>query len=130
MKYLMEGVIDWEPEKTPDYMNRLTRSQVSVIFKTRARMIKVKGNYINGSTDLTCRACKSTTETQQHVLQECPTLHPYGKPQNNEMDPFSKDINVLKETAKNVENIINELNNNGSMGQRTIISGQTPASTQ
>ena len=29
-------------------MNRLTRKQASIVFKTRTRMIKVKGNYKNG----------------------------------------------------------------------------------
>ena len=128
MTYFMEGKREWEPENPPAYINKLTRKQASVIFKSRTRMIQTKGNYKNGHTDLTCRACKNMPETQQHVLQECPKIHPYGNPTNKEIDPFSKDINVLKETVRNIERIV-ELINNGSMGmsQRDSVS---PASTQ
>ena len=58
MTYFMEGKREWEPENPPAYINKLTRKQASVIFKSRTRMIQTKGNYKNGHTDLTCRACK------------------------------------------------------------------------
>ena len=108
----------WEPEKPAEYMNKLTRKQASTIFKTRTRMIKVKSNYKNANNDLRCRACKSAEETQNHTLSECSALHPYGPPNRYEMDPFSDDLNVLKETAKTVEEIEKQLNmNNTGEGQ-------------
>ena len=77
-----------------------------------------------------CRACNNTIEAQHHVLKECPVLHPYGKPNTNEMDPFSNNMNVLKETAKNIEYTLNELDSIGSMGTRPAISVLTPANMQ
>ena len=74
--YFYNNKTTWKPEVTAQYMNHLTRKQASIIFRTRTRMIKVKGNYKNGHSDLTCRACKMTMETQPHVLNECPKLHP------------------------------------------------------
>ena len=100
LTHFLEGKRGWVPEEPAKYMNKLTRKQASTIFKTRTRMIKVKNNYRNGYTDLTCRACKSTTETQIHVLRECQVLHPYGGKKENELNPFSENINVLKETVK------------------------------
>ena len=63
----LENKGEWYPEKPAEYMNRLTRKQASIVFKTRTRMIKVKGNYKNGYSDLTCRACKGVQETQNHA---------------------------------------------------------------
>ena len=119
MTHSIEGRGEWEPEKPAAYMNKLTRKQASVIFKARTRMIKVKGNYKNGHADLTCRACKNTSETQKHALEECPVLHPHGKPTNKEINPFAEDINVLKETARNIENIVEQITK-GSMGTSQV----------
>ena len=106
----------------------MTRKQASTIFKTRTRMIKVKGNYKNGHTDLTCRACKDVPETQQHVLEECQVIHPHGKPTDKELNPFSENTNVLKETARNIDRIMEEINN-GSMGRSQTSSRTNPART-
>ena len=46
-------------------MNELNRKQVSLIFKARTRMLKIKANYKNGNTDQKCRACKIAIETQE-----------------------------------------------------------------
>ena len=37
-------------------------------------MLNVNGNYHNRNTDPTCRACGNKTETQEHILEECPAL--------------------------------------------------------
>ena len=55
----------------PAYMTRLQRKACTNIFNTRARMIKVKGNYKNNHTDMKCRWCKKKEETQIHILTEC-----------------------------------------------------------
>ena len=53
-------------------MNKLTRKQCNGIIKTRASMLSVKTNHkkSNGS-NLVCRFCSETEETQEHILQTC-----------------------------------------------------------
>ena len=130
MTHFFEGKGEWTPEEPAEYMNKLTRKQASTIFKARTRMTKVKNNYKNGYTDLTCRACKREQETQSHALIECPVLHPHGRPTNSEIDPFSKEINVLKVTARNIETIMQKITE-GSMGMLSQnIPTPPPARTQ
>ena len=77
MMYFLEGKNEWQTFRRAEYMNMLTRKQASIIFKARTRMLKCKGNYKNGYPTLTCRMCKQAEETQTHVLEECPELHPW-----------------------------------------------------
>ena len=59
MKFYKDNKITNEKTtKRPSYMEELTRNQVSIIFKARTRMLKVKSNYKNGNTNLLCRLCK------------------------------------------------------------------------
>ena len=74
LNFFLQGKKEWKPEEPAEYMKKLTRKQVSTIFKARTRMLKVKGNYKNGHRDLTCRACGYELETQGHVLSECAVL--------------------------------------------------------
>ena len=83
-------------------MQILTRNQVSTIFRARSRMIKVKGNYKNGNTNINCRLCEKNEETQQHILEECETINTKYSKVSKEMI-FDEDINALKETAKLIE---------------------------
>ena len=109
--FFLEGKGEWKPEQTAEYMNKLTRKQASIIFKTRTRMLKVKANYKNGFPDQTCRACKAANETQKHVLEECTALHPYGQSSRSKpIDPFSNNINDMKTTVKHIEDITETLN--------------------
>ena len=108
--HFLEGKGEWSPKKTAEYMLKLTRKQVSTIFKIRTRMIKVKGNYKNGYSDQQCRACKNSQETQNHALAECPAIHPDGLPNRRYIDPFANDMNILKETARYVEKVVEDLN--------------------
>ena len=48
----------------PHYMSNLACNN---IFNTCARMIKVKGNYRNKYSDMSCRWCKEDDETQIHI---------------------------------------------------------------
>ena len=75
MTYYLEGKNGWQPGKRAQYMNELTRKQTSLIFKARTRMLKIKGNYKNGYTNLTCRLCGKEEESQPHILEECPVVH-------------------------------------------------------
>ena len=85
MQYFLEGKKEWSTQKRANYMTKLTRNQASTIFKTRTRMIKVKGNYKNGNTDLNCRICKQKEESQQHILEEC-------VPINNKLPKITKEM--------------------------------------
>ena len=46
----------------------MNREDVKEIFRVRSRMLAVKANYKNANKDLKCRLCKSSNETQIHVL--------------------------------------------------------------
>ena len=126
--HFLEGKGEWKPMETAGYLNMLTRKQASTIFKARTRMIKVKGNYKNGNPDLKCRACEDMPETQKHVLSECRVLHPHGGPADRKINPFSRNINELKETAKEIEQLIEKLDN-GSMGRSLTGPIRNPANS-
>ena len=64
----------------------------------------------NGFPDQKCRACKAADETQKHVMVECPVLHPYGQRNRIPVDPFSNNINDLKTTVRDIEEILENLN--------------------
>ena len=87
-------------------MNELTRKQTSLIFKARSRMIKIKGNYRNGYSEHLCRACKTEEETQQHIMKDCVALH-LGR--TTVIDPFIEDINQLRRTATEIDEVTREL---------------------
>ena len=106
MKYFLENKQDWSTGKRADYMNELTRKQTSLIFRARCRMIKIKGNYKNGHHDLRCRLCKKETETQTHILEECPSLHKNETLKVPKHQLFSEDTGTLIETAKTLEKIL------------------------
>ena len=44
-----------------------------LLFKLRSRMVEVKTNFRNKSSDLSCPVCKLTEDTQKHVM-ECTKL--------------------------------------------------------
>ena len=58
------------------YMPKLDRTDTSMIFKSRRGMIDVKNNFRNKYTNDTCRKCNQTQETQEHILESCPKIHP------------------------------------------------------
>ena len=102
MKYYYEGKHDWATGKRARYLNKLTRNQASLIFKTRTRMLKVKGNYKNGHTKLECRLCKNQEETQKHVLEECKKINDMAPKVTKEMI-FDEEPEILKGAAKTIE---------------------------
>ncbi len=63
-----------KPGTRPDYMNKLTRKQCTAILKVRSRMLPIKSNMKAKFTDSNCRWCKIATETQQHIMDECPII--------------------------------------------------------
>ena len=67
----------------PSYLYKLPKEQARAIFMARTRMIKVKTNYKNMYTNTICRGCGLKEETQQHVLEECTSIHTVtGQPNN------------------------------------------------
>ena len=103
MKYYYEGkTAPWEPKKRAEYMNKLTRNQASTIFKARTRMLKVKANYKNGNTNMKCRLCEKSDETQKHALEECEIINETHNKVSEQMI-FNEDTNELKTTAKLIE---------------------------
>ena len=68
-------------------------------------MINVNGNYHNRNTDPTCRACGNKTETQEHILEECPAL----MDENNGKITETK-IGKLKSTANKIMKKLEKFN--------------------
>ena len=90
-------------------MSTLTRKQSSLIFKARTRMIKVKSNYKNGFNDLNCRFCKNEEETQPHILEICPNLHPDDTTKVPKHQLFSEDTDTLRAMANKLNDIMEKL---------------------
>ena len=98
MQYYMEGKLEVTGLRSK-YINKLTRNQVSTIMKARTRMLKVKDNYKNGHSDLSCRLCGNSEETQMHILEKCQKLSQMTPIITKDMI-FSENVTELKETAK------------------------------
>ena len=110
LKHLLEGKEKWEPAKCPPYMQVLTRNQASIIFKARTRMVECKDNFKNKyKSDTTCRKCKKETETQKHILQECPVLHTTDSSKVSREEIFTEDPGKLRQTAKKIEAVLGNL---------------------
>jgi hypothetical protein len=73
-------------------------------------MFVVKNNYRNKYPDLVCWGCGKNDETQQHVLEECETIHQTNTPGVTKRRIFTEDIKTLKETAKQIDRIIIQIN--------------------
>ena len=72
-------------------------------------MLKFKGNYKNGYPNLICRMCKQAEETQTHVLEECPELHPDENTRVSKHHIFSDDTDTLRNIADEIEKISDTL---------------------
>ena len=109
MKYFNESKSEWKAGTRANYMDQLTRKQVSLIFKARTRMLKIKGNYKNGNPNLTCRACKREEETQQHVLEKCPKIHENTDLIVTKKELFSENTGTLLRICKKLDSILQKL---------------------
>ncbi len=85
-----------EMDKTPKYMNKLTRKQCSEIFKSRARMTKLKANYKAMYYNTECRWCKYPIESLNHILTSC---HSFVDSRGN----TNLETCFSNELAKNIE---------------------------
>ena len=108
MKYYMDGKQTWKVGERAKYISKLTRNQVSTIFKARTRMLKIKSNYKNGYKDLKCRICNNEEESQKHVMEDCVILNAEFKVITKDMI-FEEDVNKLREVAKLIEDRMNKM---------------------
>ena len=94
---------------TPRYMNKLNRMACTNIFNTRARMLKVKRNYRNQYTDMTCRWCHQQEESQVHILTECAEFKEITK--NTQYELYYKEDKISTKAASEILNrVIHQIN--------------------
>ena len=92
-------------------MDKLNRKQCNAILRVRASMLMTKSNYKKiHETNLLCRFCKKSEETQEHILQDCPKIdRTMGKIEYNKI--FEDEIGPLKEIAESIIKIEETLRN-------------------
>ena len=103
----------WEPGKPAPYIMELTRMQASTIFKAKTRMLhgkeNYKGNYQNRPDKLKCRACGLTEETQNHILNECTTLHLEDSTKVSQENLKTEDVNALRTASQKIMKTIKRM---------------------
>jgi len=99
----------WKPGIRPKYMNKLTRTEASTIFKARTRMLDVKNNYRGKYNDTKCRKCDAETETQEHILEECPGIHKDNSTKATRNDIFQDEHTKLRATVEKITVIMRKL---------------------
>ena len=73
-------------------------------------MIDIKNNFRGKYPDNKCRACGKDSETQEHILEMCQTLHSSQDSKVTKGEIFAEDPTALKETAKKIRKVLSELN--------------------
>ena len=96
-------------KERPAYMNKLNRKEASAIFKARTRMLDIKNNFRNKYHSLECRGCKATIETQQHIMNECGSIHITDSSKVTNTDIFTEDPKQLRNTAWKIFTIMEKL---------------------
>ncbi len=110
VQHLLNGQPEWEPGKMKEYMYKTSREVASTIFQARSRMLKVKSDYKNKyKNHLQCRACGLAEETQNHVMQECPKLHPTNANKTTQEIIFCEDCTQLNQIAHLIQTTMNLL---------------------
>ena len=94
----------------PSYLYKLPKEQARAIFMARTRMIKVKTNYKNMYTNTICRGCGLKEETQQHVLEECTSIHTQDNLKTPTNQLFSNDPTTTKPTANKLTTLLKTIN--------------------
>ena len=90
----------------PSYLYKLPKEQARAIFMARTRMIKVKTNYKNMYTNTMCRGCGLKEETQQHVLEECTSIHTQDNLKTPTNQLFSNDPTTTKSTTNKLTTLL------------------------
>jgi len=133
IKFLLEHKKEWSPGKRPEYMNKMTRMQTSIIFRARTRMLKTIDNYKGAFKETTCRGCGKEPETQKHILETCAKSWKATKNitvTNKEI--FSTKLPILRNAARKLLLIDKELENLWKVTQKKKItkSPKRKATTQ
>jgi hypothetical protein len=102
IKYLTDGYIN--NEKT-NYTNVLNRNETSLLFKARNRMLDIKNNYKNKYQDKTCRLCKTSEETQEHIFNTC-TITKQERLIIHKNLLFAKGTTTMRDTTKKIHKIM------------------------
>ena len=110
IKYLHEGIGQWQPGQRQRYTDEQPRNQVSILFKARTRMLDVKNNFRGKYNDLKCRGCEDQPETQEHVLSECKTIHINPETIVTINDIFCENPVNLAETASKIKYAMSKIN--------------------
>ena len=82
-------------------MTSLSRKECSAVFRYKCRMLNVKGNFPGSLANRLCSYCDTGTETQTHLMQECPysvdltrEIDLIKLDENQNLD-FKKEANIL-----------------------------------
>ena len=115
VKFYMENSQKYSKNSTkrPTYLDILTRSEASIIFKGRTRMLQVKQNYKNKYKGMVCRGCGQEEETQNHILQECIQIHKDEHTKTTIQELFNNSLSTeeLQILAKKLQTAENKINN-------------------
>ena len=76
----------------------------------QARILNVNGNYHNRNTYPNCRAYGNKTETQEHILEECPALMDDKNEKITTTDIFETKMGKLKPTANKIMEKLEKFN--------------------
>ena len=106
-KYLVEN-LQRSIELRPEYMNRLSRNEVNLIFSYRTRMTKAKANYKGLYKNTKCRWCAEEEETQDHLMTECKEF-PKTSAGIKTKEIFNEEIKELKKICPTLEKFNEEL---------------------
>ena len=90
--------------KREQYIKSLTRSEASIIFKLRTRMLNLKNNFRNNTNgDILCPRCHKEIDNKQHLFERCIQLEDlyrkYKIKSYEEIFESKTKIGRLKETA-------------------------------
>ena len=84
-------------------MQYLTRNQAGTIFKARVRIINCKGNQTSRNMVVeNCRKCKVWSETQEHILEICPSIQTEITSTTRKEEIFHLCSRNLRTTAKRI----------------------------
>ena len=91
-----------------EYIKKLTRTQASIIFRARSRMLEAKANYKGYyKQNLKCRLCGLHEETQDHILFECNDNKLEAPNRITKAQIFEEDdLKSLKETSLQIKKVM------------------------
>ncbi len=74
----------------------------SILFKAQTRMLEIKSNFRGMHKNNSCRPCGAANETQEHILELCPSIHLDNTYIVKKSDLFTKNTQELVRTVAKV----------------------------